>query len=77
MRKRRTFRAKMTMETQYSQRALYGSVFKRVDTIPVPMMTENHLPILALLSQKYGISGVRRRKIPHHHSPSHIMHACA
>lgn len=41
--KRATFRTKKMTEIQYSQRALYGRVFNKTDTIPVPMLTENHL----------------------------------
>jgi hypothetical protein len=45
--KRRTLRAKMTTEIQYSHGALYGSVFKRIDTMPVPIVTENHLFVVS------------------------------
>lgn len=39
----KTLNAKVTMDIQYSHCPLYGSVFNRIDTIPVPMFTENHL----------------------------------
>lgn len=44
-----TFNAKKTIESQYSHLALYGSVFSRIETIPVPMFTENHLSALSEL----------------------------
>jgi hypothetical protein len=45
--KRRTLIAKMTTEIQYNHWALYGSVFKRIDTMPVPIVTENHLFVVS------------------------------
>ena len=38
-----TFKQKMTTEIQYSQSPLYGRLWRRVETMPVPMITENHL----------------------------------
>jgi hypothetical protein len=41
--KSKTLRAKTTTEIQYSQIPLYGRLWRRIDTIPVPIVTENHL----------------------------------
>lgn len=38
-----TFRAKSTTDIQYNHRALYGRLWSRIETIPVPMITENQL----------------------------------
>lgn len=39
---RTTLTAKIATEIQYSHRALYGRLWSRIDTIPVPMLTLNH-----------------------------------
>jgi hypothetical protein len=43
MMKRRMLRQNTITDNQYSQRPLYGKLCRRIDTIPVPMHTENHL----------------------------------
>lgn len=43
MLKRRTLSAKTITESQYSQIPLYGRLWRRIETMPVPIVTENHL----------------------------------
>lgn len=40
---RSTFSAKIMTEIQYSQTPLYGRLCSKIDTMPVPIVTENHL----------------------------------
>lgn len=56
--KRKTFKANTTTEIQYSQMPLYGRLCRRTDTIPVPIMTENHLFTLVRILSKRRIQEV-------------------
>jgi hypothetical protein len=37
------FKQKIMTEIQYSQSPLNGKLWRRIETIPVPIVTENHL----------------------------------
>lgn len=43
MQKRRTLRPKKTYDIYCTAVALYGRLCNRMETMPVPIMTENHL----------------------------------
>ena len=49
-----TLNTKITTDIQYSQFPLYGRVFSRIETIPVPMLAENHLLTGQYTSQDSG-----------------------